>query len=364
MILHLYYARRFLFYFLTVAGVLSGFQLLLDLVEQIRRFGADVSFADKLQLTLLNAPDGIYQILPLIMILASIALFISLARSSELVVTRAAGRSGLVALMSPVATATLIGVLAVAMGNPIVAATSKRYTDLRQMYRSGTASAFSVGREGLWLRQGDRDGQTVIRAAGANADATTLYDVSFVTYETGRGPVRRIEAAEAQLTDGAWVLTGARAWSLVTDRPPDETAQDYDRLDLPSSLTQEGIRDTFGKPSFISVWDLPAFVKSLEEAGFSARRHAVWFQMELARPLFLVAMVLVGAAFTMRHARFGRTGLMVLLSVLLGFGLYYIRNFAQILGENGQIDGALAAWAPPVASILLALGLILHQEDG
>ena len=75
-------------------------------------------------------------------------------------------------------------------------------------------------------------------------------------------------------------------------------------------------------------------------------------------------MVLVGAAFTMRHARSGGTGLAVLSAVLLGFGLYFIRNFAQILGENGQIPVSLAAWAPPAASILLTLGLLLHAEDG
>uniref|UniRef100_UPI0035674CEE LptF/LptG family permease n=1 Tax=Shimia sp. TaxID=1954381 RepID=UPI0035674CEE len=66
----------------------------------------------------------------------------------------------------------------------------------------------------------------------------------------------------------------------------------------------------------------------------------------------------------MRHTRFGRTGIAVLGAVLTGFALYYIRNFAQILGENGQITAALAAWAPPIASVLLALGLLLHMEDG
>ena len=48
----------------------------------------------------------------------------------------------------------------------------------------------------------------------------------------------------------------------------------------------------------------------------------------------------------------------------LGFTLYFIRNFAQILGESGQIPVLLAAWGPPVASILLPLGLLLHLEDG
>ena len=47
-----------------------------------------------------------------------------------------------------------------------------------------------------------------------------------------------------------------------------------------------------------------------------------------------------------------------------GFGLYYVRNFAQILGETGQIPILFAAYAPPLATILLAMGIILHLEDG
>ena len=135
-------------------------------------------------------------------------------------------------------------------------------------------------------------------------------------------------------------------------------------LSIPSSLTQARIIDSFGKPEYIPIWDLPRFIGQLEEAGFSARRYAMWFQMELARPLFLTALVLVAAAFTMQHTRLGNTGVSVLTAVMLGFGLHYIRNFAQILGENGQIPILMAAWAPPVASFLLALGIVLHMEDG
>lgn len=90
----------------------------------------------------------------------------------------------------------------------------------------------------------------------------------------------------------------------------------------------------------------------------------MWQQMELASPLLFVAMVMIGASFTMRHTRFGRTGISVLAALGLGMGLFFLRNFAQVLGENGQIPLLLAAWGPPVAGILLSMGLLLHLEDG
>jgi lipopolysaccharide export system permease protein len=42
----------------------------------------------------------------------------------------------------------------------------------------------------------------------------------------------------------------------------------------------------------------------------------------------------------------------------------FLRNFAQVLGETGQIPALLAAWGPPVAAVMLSLGLLLHLEDG
>jgi lipopolysaccharide export system permease protein len=93
MILHRYFATRFLKTFSGVFGVFFLILVFLDLVEQLRKFSnTDATFTDVVSLTLLNVPEGIYRILPLIMIITTIALFLGLSRSSEMVVTRAAGR--------------------------------------------------------------------------------------------------------------------------------------------------------------------------------------------------------------------------------------------------------------------------------
>ena len=204
----------------------------------------------------------------------------------------------------------------------------------------------------------------VIRAARANLDATRLYDATFLITAPNAGPLRRIDAEEAELVPGAWLLSGTKDWPLGTSTNPERDATTAPTLRLPSDLTPERIRDSFGTPSAVAFWDLPGFISALKAAGFSARRHQVWFQMELALPVFLVAMVMIGASFTLRHQRGGRTGLMVLFAVLLSFAVYFIRNFAQVLGENGQLPAMLAAWAPPLAAIGLSLGFLLHQEDG
>ncbi|HSF64934.1 MAG TPA: LPS export ABC transporter permease LptG [Paracoccaceae bacterium] len=364
MTLSFYIMRRFLKVVGQVFLVFFGIMMLIDMVDQLRRFApSGLTVTEAALLAAMNVPASLYRILPLIFILAGIALFLALARSSELVVVRAAGRSGLRFLLAPVTTALLLGALTVAVLNPVVAGLSKEYESLLARYTRGTENVLSVSATGLWLRQGGEGGQTVIQAARTDLDGTRLFAATFLSYSPEGIPLRRIEAQEALLIPGAWQLSGTKTWDLTLPNP-EAAAVTADRAEIASDLTREGIRDSFGDPSSIPVWALPDYIARIEAAGFSARAHRVWLQMELALPLLLSAMVLIAAGFTMRHARFGGTGTMVLTALLGGFAIFFLRNFAQVLGENGQIPVALAAWSPPVAAALLALGLLLHLEDG
>lgn len=363
MILHFYFARKFLTTFFGISLVFVILLMLIDLVDELQDF-PNLPFSDVFEIVLLNLPNANYEILPLVIILSAVTLFLRLARSSELVVVRAAGRSALRTLAAPLVMAAMIGGLAITVLNPLVAASSKRYNDVVNNHLGGGSNVLAIASEGLWLRQGGTDGQTVIHAVRASSDVGTLFDATFISFSRDGQPQQRVTAEEALLGQGEWALTNAKIWNLQQGQNSEANATSTATMSIPSALTQDRIIESFGKPEFISLWDLPRFITQLEQAGFSAKRYSVWYQMELARPLFLVALVMLAAAFTMRHARLNNTGVSVLIAIMLGFTLHYVRNFAQILGENGQIPIYLAAWAPPVASFMLAIGILLHMEDG
>ena len=365
MTLSRYIALRFLGLLGKVFLIFFGILMLVDMIEQLRRFSeAGIGMAGAARVSLLNVPETLYNILPLIVIMAAVAMFIGLARSSELVVVRAAGRSGLRFLLIPVAVALLTGAGTVALFNPLVAATSKAYDQRRADLSHGGGSVLSVADSGLWLRQGSEAGQTVIQAARANLDGTELYGVTFLSFDPDGQPSTRIEAKTARLVDAAWELAEIKRWDLSAANPELAAAREAGPVKLASDLTAEKIRDSFGTPSAIAFWDLRGYIADLERAGFSAQSYRLWFQMELAQPLLMMAMVLVAAGFTMRPTRFGGTGRMVLFAMLSGFAIFFLRNFAQALGETGQIPVVIAAWSPPLAAILFSLGLLLHLEDG
>ena len=364
MILHVYIARRFLRAFIMVLAVFVAVLLPIDLAEQLRTIDRpDAGLSAAFSLAMLNLPGALYRMLPLFIILATLVLFLGLARTSELVVIRASGRSALKSTLAPVLTALAIGILGLLVINPLVAATEREYDIAVARYQNGENRTLSISGEGLWLRQGSAFGQTVIRAGRANGDGTSLFSASFFVFDPEGRAQSRIDAESAVLTDGAWQLTGVKLWPLG-EANPEASATTHESFTLPSTLTRDQIRDSFGRPSTVPIYELPGFIAQLRAAGFAALQHRVWFMTELANPLLLAAMVLIGASFTMRHTRFGKTGVMVLFALLLGFGIYFLRNFAQVMGESGQLPVLVAAWTPPLAAILLSLGFLLHTEDG
>jgi len=364
--LGLYLVRRLALSFALIGAVFFGMLLLFEVVEMMRRFGgSETPMREIVWLSVLRVPATFYQILPLLVILSSMALFLGLARSSELVVIRSAGRSAMRMLREPFLATLLFGALTVAALNPLAAAATRAYqARLAALQSPDQQAQISLEGSALWMRQGDERGQTVIRAQSVEPDGLGFRDVSFLLFERDTGvPLIRIEAESARLVPGRWLLTDAKRWDLSAENP-ERDAQSYLSLEMESDLTGERIRESFSRAGTLSVWDLPGFIRALDRAGLSSRPHRAQFQAELALPMLMAAMLMVGAVLCFRHTRAGGAGLRILLTVLAGFALFFLRNFAQVLGENGQIPLSLAIWTPPIASMLLALGVLLHLEDG
>ena len=127
----------------------------------------------------------------------------------------------------PSVVALLLGAVAVAALNPIVAATSREY-ESRLDRLDGEVAALALSEDGLWLRQGGAGSPMVIRAERSNLDGTALSGVTFLSYGEDGRPRQRIEARSARLARGEWVLEEAKVWPLDAANP--EAAARVERL--------------------------------------------------------------------------------------------------------------------------------------
>jgi lipopolysaccharide export system permease protein len=357
--LSLYIGRQFLFCFLSVVSALLLIVFLFDVIEMARRAASRpaATMGLVMQLSLLKLPKLAQELAPFVVLFATMIAFFRLARTHELTVVRAAGVSVWQFLLPVVTVALLIGGVLLAIINPLSAVLYARYELLEAELFRGQSSLLAVSPTGVWLRQADGKTNSVVHALRVAPDTMILSDVIIFTFEGEDKFVGRLDATTAELKSGHWLLRNAQ---ITTDHPSQFAAQ----YELPTDMTRERIQDGFGSPETISFWDLPAFIRTLEAAGFSATRHRMYWHRSIAGPLLLFAMVLLAATFSLRPPRRGGAVRLIMGGIASGFVLFFLTNLVAALGQTQSIPVALAAWAPTAVSTLLGVSFLLHLEDG
>jgi len=355
-----YLAWQFFTVVLITFSVFLTLIFMLELVELLRRSSEkpDITFGLIASMALMELPRVGGKTLPFAFLFGGMAAFLRLSRNNELVVARAAGVSVWQFITPALVVSFVIGSFVVMVYNPISATLATQFRQLESKHFSQRSSFLALSSNGLWLRQADSTGQSVVHALRIGEQGIELYDVTIFLYSNTNAFLGRIDAREAVLKDGYWAL--GDVWILLINDQP----RRYETYRQETSLTTEQVHDSFARPDTISFWDLPHFIQTAEAAGFSARRYRLHFHQILATPVLLCTMVLVAAAFSMRTARFGGVVQVILGGIFSGFLVYFLGDLSLALGLSGILPTLLAAWTPSAVVMLLGLAVLFHLEDG
>lgn len=357
---------RYLFvhFLANFAVLLCGLLLvvyLFDTIELIRRAAkmVDVPMSLVLQMGLLKLPDVGQQIFPFAVLFSALFTFWQLTRRSELVVVRAAGLS-VWQFMTPLAFAAfLIGAIQMTVINPVGALMISKYERLESEQLVRDEALITVSDQGLWLRQKADNGETaLLHAARVEQPSWVLQDVMVLYLHPDVGFVRRLDARTARLQGNAWVFQDA------TLNQPGAAPMKQANVRLNTSLSIDKIENSFADPKTVPFWSLPGYIHTMAGTGFNATPLKIEFQTLIAKPFFLIGMILIAACVALRPQRQGGTTFLIIAGVALGFIVFFLTNFLQALGASGQIPVFMAAWFPPVIYCLMGIGGLMILEDG
>jgi lipopolysaccharide export system permease protein len=354
-----YLARNFLVNFLVLMGLLLGVVYIFEIIELLRRSvnHDDVTLQQVLAMGALKLPSTGEVLLPFGVLFGSIYTCWKLNRTHELIVIRAAGLSVWQFLTPLIVCGLLTGVAATTIVNPLSSLMQAKYRQLENLRFRKTDSLVTISTTGIWLRQPVDKGYALLHAAGIDQTRWRMSDMTAFLFDEADNFQKRFDSTETFLRDGHWELRNVR----VDDKGG--TRQEA-VVELPTELTFEKIEDSFADSDAISFWNIPEYIKIMEETGFPTIRLRIHFQSLLAQPVLFAAMVLLAATFSLRPPRFGGTGIMIALGVGAGFLIFFMDSVLGAFGASQKIPAYLAAWTPATISLLLGLTALLHTEDG
>ncbi|HWE79140.1 MAG TPA: LPS export ABC transporter permease LptG [Pseudolabrys sp.] len=358
-----YFGLRFLSNVLLVFLGIFLLVALLDYIELMRR-ASDLPHVSPLlvaKASIFRVPQITERIMPFCVLIGAMSCYLGLSRRLELVIARAAGMSAWQFVSPALIVAFLLGTVATTVYNPLSAVLqerSKRYE--AELFGKGEASASGIGGTGgaFWLSQTSPDGQSIINAQSTREQGIYLSGVTAFVFDKEGHFRSRVEAREAVLEPGDWVLHDVSVFTLT--EPPHKQSE----YRLKTNLTPEQARESFATPETVPFWELPLYIKIAEHAGLVAAGYRLQFQKLLAQPFLMAAMVFLAAAVSLRFFRFGGVQKMVLSGVAAGFLLYVLSKMTDDLSRAELLNPALAAWLPVLVGGLTGFVALLYQEDG
>ena len=189
----------------------------------------------------------------------------------------------------------MIGIALTTIYNPISANLRELSTRL-EADLSGSGQGLRNSSSGFWVRQRTEEGQAVINAKSSRQQGIELGGVSVFRLDSSGSFRDRIEAKSATLEPGYWRLEEARFASVAP--------VERDVYRFGTSLTPAQVGESFATPETVPFWQLSSYIDA-EKAGLAAAGYRLQYYQLLAQPFYLVAMVLLAAAVSLRFFRFG-----------------------------------------------------------
>jgi LPS export ABC transporter permease LptG len=356
-ILDRYLIREFLVFFGIGLGVASALFVVIDLLQTLDRYlRVKPPMIFIVEHFVYRLPAALHDGLPVVMLVATIFLFLALSRYHELTAMKAAGIS-LYRVSAPI---LLLG-LGIAVGAGLfqelfLPRLNELGEEVDRVKIRGQLPRHLQVRQRLWLRSADT---RFFRVELLNPGASEMYGVTVLELDKQFRLVSRLDTRRAHWTPSGWELTDG-AFREV-DRDGTVSTVPFTSTAL---VMQEDIEEftRIQKPiASMSYWELRDYVTKLEAAGFQVKKYLVELYSKLSFPLVNLVMVLVAIPFALQSPRGGRL-FGVGLAIVIMAAYLVVHYVALAFARAELLPPLLAAWTANVIFLGIGTSLFLRAR--
>lgn len=341
-----------------VTAVVSGVVILIDMLELLRRtYAKTVPFWVTIKILLFKFPHLLLETMPFIVLLGSMIAFARLASRSEWIICRLSGIPSWRVLMPSVMMVFLFGIFLICVIHPLAATMLNASTVLEHKHIQRKELHTSALPTGIWIKEEGEHHYRIIRASSLESDKNRFHNVAILLFNHENNFIKRLNATYGELEHGELHLVN------VTETNKKDFIKHYDHFVLPTNMDIDTIRESYAPPKTISFWEFPRMINILEITGFSALKHRMHWYTLMVQPLFMAALVVIGAFFAVHHPRRTRKAWLHVIGIVCGFGIYFLSKLMMAFGLSGLLPLWLAATAMTCITILLSLAAMFHMEE-
>lgn len=352
-----YLVREYLVYIalgLSVAAVLFVVVDFLSTLDKYLRVKPPLAFIA--QHFLYRLPVALHEGFPIILLVATLFLFLALTRHHELTALKAAGVS-LYRVSLPI---LVLGVLfsfgAGLFQEMILPALNERGEEVDRVKIRGQLPRHLQVRTRLWVRSAET---RFFRIELIDPAARDLYGVTILEIDRGFHLQSRLDTDRLRWTDAGWLATNGAVREIGADQRVRTIPFVTKALDTPERIDDFTVMQ---KPvTAMSYFELRQYITRLEESGHQARKYLVELYSKLSFPLRNLVMVLAAIPFAVHAPRSGRL-LGVALAIVI-MAAYMVLHYVVIAFARADLlPPLMAAWTANVVFLGLGTSLLIRAR--
>ena len=341
-------------------GLLIGaaFSVIVDLIQSLDRFlRAKPPWIYIAQHFLYLVPRELYKGLPLIVLVATVFLFVSLTRQRELDALKAAGMSLYRACAPILVIAFLISVGALVFQETALPLIAAKAEEVDRVKIRGFPPRHLQQQGQMWFRSSDRRFLKIglLDPVARSLDGLIVLDLSPDFRLIGRLDVRR-----AQWVSDGWEMWGGIARQIGASQQVQSRSFDHRVMELPEHI------DDFIRvqklPDAMSFRELRAYVAKLRDGGHQVGTYLVQLYSKLSFPLVHLIMALVAIPFALATPRSGGRAVGIGVAIVVAVAYWMVHSVALAFARADLLPPALAAWSANIIFTGLGTALLLSAK--
>ncbi|HUP37956.1 MAG TPA: LPS export ABC transporter permease LptG [Candidatus Limnocylindria bacterium] len=353
-----YLVKQYLIYLGIGTGIGAVLVVVVDLLQTLDRFlRSKPPFFTILEHFVYRVPGELYKGLPMIVLIATVFLFLSLTRQRELDALKAAGVSLYRVSLPILLVAGAISVLAVVFQEVALPDINAKADEVDRVKIRGQLPRHLQRQTQIWYRSSDTRffRMALLDPAGKSMEGLTVLEIGpdFRLMERLDARTARWTAEGWQLTDG--VLRRMDAQNRVTSEP-------FATRVVPMVEHIDDFIKVHNAPDTMSFLELREYVTKLREGGHRVNRYLVQLYSKLSFPLVHVIMALVAIPFALVSPRSGGRAMGIGVAILIALGYWVLHSVAIAFAQADLLPAALAAWTANIVFAGIGTALLLSAR--
>lgn len=353
-----YLVKQYLIYLGIGTGIGAVLVVVVDLLQTLDRFlRSKPPFFTILEHFVYRVPGELYKGLPMIVLIATVFLFLSLTRQRELDALKAAGVSLYRVSLPILLVAGAISVLAVVFQEVALPDINAKADEVDRVKIRGQLPRHLQRQTQIWYRSSDTRffRMALLDPAGKSMEGLTVLEIGpdFRLMERLDARTARWTAEGWQLTDG--VLRRMGAQNRITSEP-------FATRVVPMVEHIDDFIKVHNAPETMSFLELREYVTKLREGGHRVNRYLVQLYSKLSFPLVHVIMALVAIPFALVSPRSGGRSMGIGVAILIALGYWVLHSVAIAFAQADLLPAALAAWTANIVFAGIGTALLLSAR--